>query len=118
MLPKMGNELHGPSTSDGQPVDFRDAIATTLKTELGTTHQAIKTVMAWTGASERTAKHWFAGTHEPSASHLIALVHHSDEVLTAFLEAADRPALRVQLQLAGVRAKLLELVAVIDGAGA
>jgi hypothetical protein len=116
MLPKTGNELHRPSNTDGKHVDFRDALAVTLKTELGTTHQAIKTVMAWTGASERTSKHWFAGTHEPSASHLIALVHHSDEVLAAFLEAADRPGLRVQLQLVGMRAKLLDLVALIDGA--
>ena len=55
MLPKMGNELHRRSKSDGQAADFRDALAATLKQELGTTHQAIKTVMAWTGASERTA---------------------------------------------------------------
>lgn len=118
MLPKTGNELHQHTKSGEQRVDFRNALAATLRAELGTTHQAVKTVMAWTGASERSAKHWFAGTHEPSASHLIALVNHSDEVLTAFLEAADRPALCIQLQLVGVRAKLLELVTLIDGAAA
>jgi hypothetical protein len=55
-------------------------IAAALRRDLGSTHQAIKTVMRWTGASERTVKNWFAARSGPSGEHLVALIHHSDEV--------------------------------------
>ena len=37
------------------------------------THQAIKTVMKWTGAKERTVKNWFAGSNGTNGHHLAAL---------------------------------------------
>jgi hypothetical protein len=95
-------------------VEFEQAIATALKSELGSTHQAIKTVMRWTGASERTVKHWFAGTHGPSGQHLIALARHSHAVLTYILVAANRPSLSLGSRLVRIRTMLLELVETID----
>jgi hypothetical protein len=77
--------------------------------------QAIKTVMRWTGASERTVKHWFAGTHGPSAQHLVALARDSDAVLMYFLNAANRPAHSIGSRLISIRAKLMDLVEMIDG---
>ena len=38
------------------------AVAQALQHQLGGTHQAVKTVMRWTGAGERTVKNWFAGS--------------------------------------------------------
>jgi hypothetical protein len=41
------------------------AIAYALRNQLGTTHQATKIVMGWTGAGERTVKNWLAGISGP-----------------------------------------------------
>ena len=78
MLPKKGKELHRRPRRSGADGEFEQAIAAALKGELGSTHRTIKTVMRWTGASERTVKHWFAGTHGPSGQNLIALARHSE----------------------------------------
>jgi hypothetical protein len=52
MLPKTGIVL--PKAEVLGP--YAQAIAYALKAELGPTHQAVKTVMGWTGAGERTVK--------------------------------------------------------------
>ena len=114
MFPKEGKELHRGPRRSGAGGEFAQAIAAALKSELGSTHRAIKTVMRWTGTSERTVKHWFAGTHAPSGQHLIALARHSDGVLTYFLLAANRPSQSVGIRLISIRMKLVELVEAID----
>lgn len=114
MLPKRGKKLHNGRQGPDEDGKFRQVVAAALKDELGTTHQAIKTVMRWTGASERTVKHWFAGSHGPSGHHLVAIVRHSDAVLMCFLLAADRPQLSVGLQWAGIRPLLVELLRTAD----
>jgi hypothetical protein len=77
-------KLRAPQTA------YRKAIADALRRELGPTHQAIKTVMRWTGASERTAKYWLSGERGPSGEHLIRLAQHSDAVLITILTKAER----------------------------
>ncbi len=114
MFPKKGKKLHRGSDVDYHEKEFRQEIAAALKGELGSTHQGIKTVMRWTGASERTVKHWFAGTHAPSGYHLAILARHSDAVLQFFLRAAERRSLQVNMNWISVRARLLELVERID----
>lgn len=90
MFPKKGNKLHRDGLSSGTAVSFNLTIAAALRAELGSTHQAAKTVIRWTGASERTVKHWFAGTHGPSGDHLVQLMANSDEVLKVLLVRAGR----------------------------
>jgi hypothetical protein len=85
-VPKMGTTVH----LDADQTAFREAIADALRRELGPTHQAIKTVMRWTGASERTAKYWLSGERGPSGEHLIRLAQHSDAVLITILIMAER----------------------------
>lgn len=85
-VPKMGTTVHLAADQAA----YRKAIADTLQRELGPTHQAIKTVMRWTGASERTAKYWLSGERRPSGEHLILLAQHSDAVLIAILTMAGR----------------------------
>lgn len=86
VVPKMGTTLH---LAAGQ-TRYRKAIADALRRELGPTHQAIKTAMRWTGASERTAKYWLSGERGPSGEHLILLAQHSDAVLLTILTMAER----------------------------
>ncbi len=114
MLPKKGKKLHWRSQKPAFNEKFENAIARALKDELGSTHQAVKTVMNWTGASERAVKHWLAGTHGPSGPYLIALARHSNGVMMYFLTAAGRSSLLVGAELYQVRSRLSEAIAVID----
>jgi hypothetical protein len=52
VVPKMGTTVHLAADQ----ARYREAVAAALRAELGPTHQAIKTAMRWTGASERTVK--------------------------------------------------------------
>ncbi len=108
MFPKKGKKLHR------ELQQFEHKIAAALRVELGSTNRATKTVMRWTGASERTVKHWFAGTHGPSGKNLIALARHSDAVLTYCLSAANRRPILIGIHLVGVRAKLVDLIEMLS----
>lgn len=110
MFPKTGNNLHAA----GGALDLASMIAGALTAELGSSHRAVKTAMRWTGASERTVKHWLAATHAPQGTHLVALARHSDHVLAAFLTAAHREEFRIGVELQALRTKLVELVSLLE----
>ena len=86
VVPKKGTTVH----LDADQARYRHAIAAALRAELGQTHQAVKTAMRWTGASERTVKYWLSGERGPSGEHLIVLAQHSDGVLLTILTMAER----------------------------
>ena len=90
MFPKKGKVFPNRDGRSHSEIQYPRAIAAALRRDLGSTHQAIKTVMRWTGVSERTVKNWFAARSGPSGEHLVALIHHSDEVFEALLLLADR----------------------------
>ena len=115
VVPKRGTTVHLAADQ----ARYRRAIADALRRELGPTHQAIKTAMRWTGASERTAKYWLSGERGPSGEHLILLAQHSDAVLVSILTLAERlsdqrhicagcPARELVLQTLGQEPKLSE----------
>ena len=114
MLPKKGKKLHPGGSGDGTGLEFGASIAEALRAELGSNHQTVKTVMRWTGASERTVKHWFAGTHGPRGEHLVALSRYSDEVFRVFLLMAGRDPAILSVKIAELRSKLLDVVQHID----
>ncbi|PYD48506.1 hypothetical protein [Novacetimonas pomaceti] len=99
MLPKTGNIRRKP------PDRFAREIGEALRSELGTSHKAIKTVMGWTGASERSAKNWLNGTHGPGGWHLILLARQSEAVIATVLRLAQRDQL-----IPGVRLRALRLL--------
>lgn len=109
MLPKTGKNLHRGESD----LAFADLMAQALTSELGRTHQAVKTVMRWTGASERSAKHWLAGTHAPDGAHLVALMRHSDNVTQNVLAAAGRHELVAAVGLSRIRSQLHEMLAIL-----
>lgn len=110
MFPKEGNKLHLQGNERQAGTRFRKAIAAALHSELGSTHQAVKTAMRWTGASDRTAKHWLAGTHGPSGEHLVDLLRNSDEVYNAVLLLADRKTTMSHASLLRLRDHLMAAV--------
>jgi hypothetical protein len=93
---------------------YSAAIAYALKLQLGQTHQAVKTVMRWTGAGERTVKNWFAGTSGPSGTHLVRLIQNSDEILAIFLVLSGRRELLAASRIVDIRNKLAEAVEEVD----
>jgi hypothetical protein len=82
-----------PMTRRNSLIGYTAAIAQALTTELQGSNRAIKTVMRWTGASERTVKGWFSGTSGPSGEHLIALLRNSDTLLEQVMRLAGRGSL-------------------------
>lgn len=67
---------------------FAEEIAAVLREDLGSSRAAVKTLVDWTGANERTVKNWMAGRYGPSGP------HHADaevrRVVVLVLKLADR----------------------------
>lgn len=114
MLPKTGNNLPNNNGRRDMSSDYASVMAMALQNELGRTHQAVKTAMQWTGASESTVKNWLSGARGPSGTHLVALANHSDEVLEVFLALAGREEARVVQNLIRARDQLREVVEQLD----
>src|SRR5437879_7953225 len=101
VLPKLGKEL--PMTGRNGSIGYAQAIAEALTTEVRGSNRAIKTVMRWTGASERTVKGWLSGTSGPNGEHLIALLQNSDTLLEQVLRLAGRSSLIEGRRLEGLK---------------
>jgi hypothetical protein len=115
MFPKKGNSFPRAGKRI-TPEEFAKAISSALREELGSSHVAAKTVMRWTGASERTAKNWLAGTHSPCGRHLILLARESDVIMATLLMLAGRELNVSALSLISLRAGLMYAVNAIDEA--
>lgn len=111
-LPKMGKELPVPRHLKSSA--YAAQIAKALRSELGGTNRAIKTLMRWTSASERTAKCWLAGTSGPSGEHLVVLIRNSDSVLNTVLDLAQRRPSIALRRLASLKLAMSNSVLVID----
>ncbi len=116
MFPKKGNVLPNADDEVRLEVNYCQTIAAALHRELEGTHRAVKTTLRWTGASERTAKNWIAGSHGPSGEHLISLLRHSDEVLAGLLSLAGREEAVAAMRLVEVRGRLKKVLQLIDAA--
>jgi hypothetical protein len=93
---------------------FAQTIAFALEQQLGASHRAVKTVMAWTGANERTVKNWLSGKNGPSGEYLVEVVRRSDLALTAFLKLAGRDELAGRMAVFEARNHLQNTVNFID----
>ena len=113
MFPKTGKVFPGGNDRENGRTNYATMIATALRTELGDTHRATKTLMQWTGAGERTVKHWLSGVHGPGGEHLLVLMRESEAVFEAVLTAAGRldaiSAVRV-LQAHGTMVEVMAMV--------
>lgn len=94
--------------------DFTTEISETLRECLGSTHAAVKTVMAFTGAGERTVKNWFEGKNAPNGENLVELIRHSDEVLEVILLMAGREDILAGKLLVDAREQLVAMLETID----
>lgn len=112
-LPKLGKKLptHG---RDHLAINYSAAIALALSAELRNSSRSIKTVMKWSGASERTVKGWLSGANGPRGEHLIALLRRSDRVFTCVLELAGRRPILEEQQLLALKQAFTAAVSTID----
>jgi hypothetical protein len=92
---------------------YAAAVSEALRSELGETHRAIKTIMRWTGSNERTVKNWIAGTNGPSGESLVILARHSQTVMIAFQRLSGRSGGEGTADQ--VRQKLAEAIELLDG---
>lgn len=113
MFRKKGNKF--PVYGGARHESYATSIADALRTELGQSHRATKTLMRWTGASDRTAKNWLSGCCGPSGDHLIQLARESDTVLAALLGLAGRNQHMVGADLLSIRSALVAATELIDG---
>jgi hypothetical protein len=86
MFPKTGRKF--PAREE--EADYAKSISDALRAELGNSHQAIKTLMRWTGTNERTTKNWLSGANGPSGEHLLKIMGKSDLVFERVLGLIDR----------------------------
>lgn len=111
MFPKNGNKL--PPGPDGDAAYAR-AISKALASEVGASHTAAKMVMLWTGASDRSARHWLNGDYGPGGWHLILLARNSEAVMRAVLQLTNQDWPELAIEISAARAALVRATAIID----
>jgi hypothetical protein len=116
MLHEAGRVLPVPGKDRTSNRSFVDELAAVLRTELGGTRVATKTVMRWTGAGERTVKTWFGGVSGPNGEHLIRLIRHSDAVFTLVINRSGRTQVDAWAANARAQRHMLSALAVLQGA--
>jgi hypothetical protein len=114
MFPKKSNYFPNGTRAEKGRINYPAAIAAALRSELGGSHQAVKTVMRWTGANERTVKNWFAGRRGPRGEHLLSLIGHSNVILELVLRLAGRDQIIAGKTLFDARNMLAKMLAQID----
>jgi hypothetical protein len=111
VFPKMGNKFLEPNMGNSA---YAAEIATALRIEVGSSHQAIKTLMRWTDVNERTAKNWLSGSNGPSGQHLMSLIHHSDGVFAAVMSLTRRHDALATDDLYELRRRLMTTMRLLD----
>lgn len=86
--------------------ELANEVSEALIAELSGSHRATKTVMTWTGVSERTARSWINGYSCPSAANLLMLSGHCDAVLQAALRLAGYKDISLVFDLRGAEEAL------------
>ena len=114
MLPKKGKSFPRNGSQWVKRPRFAVEIRKALRAELGGTHRAVKTIMRWTCASERTIKNWLDGSHGPSGAHLIEVIRHSDAVYSQVLKLAGREQALIMFRVADLRTRLEAALAELE----
>lgn len=117
MFPKKGKIPRGGNDRENGQLNCAALIARALHSELGSSHRAAKTVMGWTGASERTVKHWLAGLHGPRADYLIVLMRECEAVFEAIATGAGRRDAVVAARLLAAQTTMSEVTQLLERAG-
>ena len=113
VFPKKGKVLPDAGGGADRQAIYAMTIAKALREEFGRAPNATKTVMRWTGASERTVKNWFAGSNGPTGEHLLELLRHSDPVHDALVNVTGRKKVITTAKLAALSDALTNALGII-----
>lgn len=91
MLPKKGRKLHLWDGLAKSAKDYAELIAGALGREHDDTHRTVKTIMRWTGASERSVKNWLSGVSGPSGYYLMRLCVKSAAIRALVMDLLSEP---------------------------
>jgi hypothetical protein len=114
-LPKKGGKLPAQRTRQKHAQEFAMAISDALEEEVAW-GASIKTIMAWTGAGERTVKEWLAGSNAPRAFQLECLFKSSEAVYRRIMLRTGRQPAVTRYQLESIRGQLSSLAEALDAA--
>lgn len=121
MRTKKGNQLHSkgnmlPISADAPATRslYASALSAALRAEAKRPGGGAKTIMKWTGASERAVKGWLGGHRGPNGDHLIALIANSDAVTAAVMQLAGRGPASAAAQISEVRRLIGDAMLVLD----
>ncbi len=114
-LPKKGKELPSVRTRQELARDYAQGSASALEEDLAC-GASIKTIMAWTGAGERTVKDWLADSNGPSGLHLEGLLGSFEAVYERLMIRTGRMPIVNRQGLEVLRAQITGLAAAIDAA--
>jgi hypothetical protein len=112
-LPKKGEELPSVRARQEQVREFTQAIADALKEEMAR-GASIKTIMAWTGAAERTVKGWLAGSNAPRAFQLECLFRSSEAVFERLMTRTGRTRVVSRQSLEALREQITGLTEAVE----
>lgn len=112
MIPKMGTSVRLRRCGSRQRC--ASDLAEALRAEFENRSNAAKTLMRWTGVSNRGARYWLSGERCPNGWQLILLARHSDAVLRAILQMCGRPTFEVALDFDALRLALNQAVKALD----
>ena len=105
MVPKTGTKVP-KSAGVASRKEFAQAIGAALRSELGSSRRATKSVMGWAGVSDRTARIWLQGAGCPGGFHLVALSANCRAVMTVVLGCAGYRDATLQVDLRRAEAAL------------
>ena len=114
MFPKKGKFFPDRRRRPGTEIRFEKVISEALREELRGTGRTAKTLMEWTGASERTVKNWLAAKYAPRGPHLICILRHSEKMLAAMLLLAGKEERIAATDILEARNQIADCVRCLD----
>jgi hypothetical protein len=113
MLPKTGRKLPKMRQAPSE-ADCIEQISSALRRELGGTAAAVKTIMRWTGASDRSARNWMNGSSSPSGYHLLRLARECDAVFEAMIDLSGHQEARLGVDLHAAEVAIARAMGVFE----
>ena len=113
MLPESGRKVP-PLRRQLTNAQFAEQVGIALRSQLGTSRQATKTVMAWTGVCDRAARTWISGGGGVSGLHLVHLARHSDVVWRLIVALASREEEAIGFEVHAVEVALSKALGAIE----
>lgn len=98
MLRKSGRKLPNGRQPPTE-AEFVERLSSALRSELGGSGAAVKTIMRWTAASDRSARTWMNGGGCPSGYHLLRLARECDAVFEVIVDLTEHQEARLGTDL-------------------